>query len=173
MKKCTKCQIVKPDSEFGIRTDRKPAIVLRSNCSSCCRLYAKSFREKNREIVLKKDKEKREKNRERVRYSSKKWESRNPDKVYEKRKRWSIANRGKVNLYATTRRAIKRKSIPAWADRDLIRDIYLEGNYQQLHVDHIVPLNSNRVCGLHWEGNLQLLSKSDNSKKAHRIWPNM
>ena len=54
-----------------------------------------------------------------------------------------------------------------------VNDMYKEAAYQQLHVDNIVPLKSAIVCGLHWEGNLQLLTSVENIKKGNRTWPDM
>lgn len=42
-----------------------------------------------------------------------------------------------------------------------------------MHVDHIVPLQSDSVCGFHTEQNLQLLVASDNSMKGNHWWPDM
>lgn len=35
-------------------------------------------------------------------------------------------------------------------------------------IDHIVPLQGRNVCGLHWRGNWQILTKSENSKKSNK-----
>ena len=71
--------------------------------------------------------------------------------------------------YCAKRRAVKKQAIPKWADLDAIEQVYIEAHYFNMHVDHIYPLVSDIVCGLHvWE-NLQLLSKEDNSKKSNKV----
>jgi len=41
------------------------------------------------------------------------------------------------------------------------------------HVDHIVPLKSPLVSGLHTEANLRLLPGAENRSKHNRFWPDM
>jgi len=86
---------------------------------------------------------------------------------------WVQANRGRVN--ATNAAYIKRikQATPPWADMQAILDVYMEAEYFGMSVDHIVPIRSNLVCGLHTWENLQLLTKSENSKKGNRVWPDM
>lgn len=39
------------------------------------------------------------------------------------------------------------------------------------HVDHIIPINSPLVCGLHTDANLQILTAEENMKKSNRLIP--
>jgi hypothetical protein len=85
---------------------------------------------------------------------------------------WRRANLGRYNAYMTKRRADKFLATPSWADFDAIEDVYIEAQYQQLHVDHIIPLKSKHVCGLHVWDNLQLLTKKENSQKHNSFMDN-
>ncbi|HEX4608225.1 MAG TPA: hypothetical protein VH092_08465 [Urbifossiella sp.] len=60
-----------------------------------------------------------------------------------------------------------------WADLDAIKSIYQDANRLGLTVDHIVPLVSKLVCGLHCEANLQLITFEENLRKSNRFWPDM
>lgn len=65
-------------------------------------------------------------------------------------------------------RARKLNATPAWADHTKIKGIYAacpEG----YHVDHIVPLQGDTVCGLHVEYNLQIIPAVDNLKKSNKF----
>lgn len=91
-------------------------------------------------------------------------------------KEWKARNPHATVAYAGKRRAAELQAIPLWADLDAIAAIYKQARTLgtgRHHVDHAVPLISDRVCGLHCAANLQILTASENSRKNNRHWPDM
>ncbi len=84
-----------------------------------------------------------------------------------------------VSSKCAKRRAIKHRAVPVWANMLVIKEIYAKSKEVTLHtgivhhVDHIVPLKSRLVCGLHCEANLQIIPAIDNQKKKNSWWPDM
>lgn len=76
-----------------------------------------------------------------------------------------------------SRQRAKNGATPSWADRDKIKAIYKDAEAMSVlsgikyHVDHIVPLKSKLVCGLHCEANLQIITAVENLKKHNLHWP--
>lgn len=64
------------------------------------------------------------------------------------------------------RRAAKIQATPSWADKEKIKQIYLNCP-TGWHVDHIIPLNNSLVCGLHVHNNLQCIPAKDNLEKSN------
>lgn len=66
------------------------------------------------------------------------------------------------------------RAVPAWLsaeDRREIKQIYRAAHRNGLVVDHIVPLGSALVCGLHVPWNLQAMSFEENQRKGNSWWP--
>lgn len=78
-----------------------------------------------------------------------------------------------ASLVANRRVWKKYRATPLWSDSYRIDLVYEKAKGLGMHVDHIVPIQSRIVCGLHVWGNLQLLTGSENSKKGNRHWPDM
>lgn len=104
---------------------------------------------------------------------AKAWRDANKAKVKEMGDDWRRRNPDRSRAQTMKRLAKKALAIPAWADMGAIRDVYSEAAYMQMEVDHIVPLQSKLVCGLHVWDNLQLLPKLENIRKGNRHWPDM
>lgn len=83
------------------------------------------------------------------------------------------------NAKGAFRRALRVQATPAWVDLVAIKEIYkAAGAISEIsgvphHVDHIVPLNSKVVCGLHVPWNLQVIVGAENLSKGNKIWPDM
>lgn len=70
--------------------------------------------------------------------------------------------------FSAKKRGLKHKATPPWADQEKIKAIY-RGRPPGHHVDHIVPLVSRVVCGLHCEANLQYLPAKENMRKKNKF----
>lgn len=92
---------------------------------------------------------------------------------------YNVKARVKLVSAVAKYRASKIKATPAWANQWYINLFYSHAKEEEVrtgkkvHVDHIVPLRSDLVCGLHTEDNLQLLFSEDNIAKSNRVWPDM
>lgn len=91
----------------------------------------------------------------------------NPEKVKSSKHQHYTNNKAYYINKNALYRANKSKATPYWADLDKVREIYINCP-ENMHVDHIFPLNSDWVCGLHNEFNLQYLSPEDNLKKSNK-----
>jgi len=106
------------------------------------------------------------------------WQKLNREKValYGARYRSSERGRAKHCAKVARRNAQKRLATVGWANLEAIDAIYAEAARLTLEtgipheVDHRVPLIHNLVCGLHVEGNLQILTAQENRRKRNR-WP--
>ena len=147
------------------------------------RKWVENNKERHREIVnnsylkkvggklsrlscLENEEVKKEHRRKRKAETTAKWQKNNPEKVKYYRLIEKIS--GKSAAKAAKRRAAKLQATPPWADLEEIKNVYLEAQYFNMHVDHIIPLQGKNVCGLHVWDNLQLLPAVENIKKGNK-----
>jgi hypothetical protein len=107
------------------------------------------------------------------------WAAANPEKHAAGKIKWKRTHVAAVNAAHSRRRATKIQATPAWANEFFIEEAYHLAQLRtkatgfEWHVDHIVPLRSKLVCGLHVETNLQVIPAVKNLKKGNRHWPDM
>jgi hypothetical protein len=107
-----------------------------------------------------------EKNRERNRENNRHWGVNNLERKRELNRNWKRNNLPLLNAHNAKRRAAKVHATPRWIDQEALKQVYLNCP-TGYHVDHIVPLLSKKVCGLHVPWNLQYLSPIENIRKSN------
>ena len=130
------------------------------------------------------------KNKEYENERNKKYHQENKDKIAIVKKQWRLENlehrkqyddmywrNNKDYVYSKNakRRARLLQALVPWADFEKIRAIYAEcikiskETGIAHHVDHIIPLQSKYICGLHVETNLQILPWYENLTKLNKF----
>lgn len=145
---CNHCGEEKDVSCFYLHSNGKP----RKQCKECHYARGKKWVAENRDIV----------NQLSIQYRQ-----RDPDRHKARVTSWRKRNLAYDAHRARLYRTAKMHRIPAWANIDSIKEIYLAcpAGY---HVDHVVPLRGKSVSGLHVENNLQYLPASENCRKGNR-----
>ena len=171
---CTDCGATKDASEFyadkrntlkGVIARCKPCFKLRQKnykkevgCTQADRERSLRWRNANLEHCLEMERARRKRNPEIQRAACRKWFAEHP---------------AERNQYKSARRVTERKAIPGWSEKQLIKVVYQKAKQLGMTVDHVVPLKSELVCGLHVWSNLQLLDRAMNTSKHNRYWPDM
>lgn len=173
-KKCKDCGLVKPAKEFHSHAQTLDR--LGTYCKICHRLRIAAW---SRKVGKDYWREWREAHPGYSRRYKANEDNKRPgirakrDKEYRLLKPWVWTSAN------ARRRARKYQATPQWANKFFIQEIYdlAQRRSKMLgfkwHVDHIVPLKSELVCGLHVENNLQVIPGVLNISKFNRSWPDM
>jgi len=197
-KRCCHCKEIKIIKDFNKNKSTKDKFA--HACRLCGKKQNNEYSRRNREKLRQKAKiyyyenlekvrlNKREyakKNRKAELKRAKDWYQENKKRKYEYDKKYAEANRDKRRLasrkfkkrhpsnskvWCAIRRASKLKAMPTWVDKNELKNIY-KNCPSGYHVDHIIPLISKTVCGLHVPWNLQYLLPIENLKKANHYDP--
>ena len=96
----------------------------------------------------------------------------------EYRNAWKVNNKTQIRADTKARRRKHREATPSWLTRKQkseIRQLYqiaitmTQTTGEQYVVDHIVPLRSHEVCGLHVPWNLRVITQEENLKKSNKL----
>lgn len=150
------------------------------------------WREQNRDRQRVKAKERYRANKPRHKANAAEWASRNPEKVRETKLRYYHRNREKARESARVRRLLypesKRGNIARYRaqkanatpqclsveDKAALAECYKTASElaflfdENLHVDHILPIRSETVCGMHVPWNLRIVPALANWSKNNR-----
>jgi len=69
----------------------------------------------------------------------------------------------------TAKRAPDRRAKTGWYSLAHMFNICMDVHNLKASLDHIVPLNHTKVCGLHVQDNWQILSPDDNVEKDNKF----
>lgn len=135
----------------------------------------KKWRDKNKEKISTYKKNYVKNNKDKIKTKDKEYRSRTEVKkarrLYERK--YYQENRNKLIAYSCAYDSRVRASRPSWQSQKEINNYYKKAKENGLEVDHIVPIKSDLVCGLHCIDNFQLLTRSENASKGNRHWPDM
>lgn len=172
-KACTKCKEVK--SLMDYYANKYVADGRQSWCKTCQRMSERAAYAANPAKKRASNSAWDQANRDKRAAISKAWREANPERAAAVVRAYESANPEKGYARCGTRRATKRNATPVWANRFFIQEAYHLAKLRTKmtgfawHVDHIVPLKSPVVCGLHCEANLQVIPGVLNMSKGNRF----
>lgn len=153
--------------------ERNKAAISERNTERC-----RAYRQRNLEKLREYEKG-RTKDPLSAKEANKRWYEKNRDKAIAANKQHSAKNPEMRAARRARRRAAEKNATPIWANDFFIQEAYRLAKLREKvcggrwNVDHIVPLQSRMVCGLHVESNLQVIPAKANREKSNVVWPQM
>ena len=176
---CRKCFVLKPINEF--HKHKMMADGHLHTCKVChyADVQARLKRKHAEYSVVKKAWT--EKNAASVRASQDAYKIRDRARHLKQKAEYAKRHSATYRAYGANYRAVKLNATVPYEEFNAfaIKELYdlrrLRSNLLGItfHVDHIVPLVSDKVCGLHTFANMQLLEGRANKSKGNRVWPHM
>lgn len=170
------CKVQKQFDLFSKNKNTKDG--LQTMCKSC----KKEYKISNKEKIAEKNKEYYLANKEKLSEYQVKYKESNLEKLRQSNrlacKKWHSVNKEIINACSAKRRACKIQALPKWlteAEYDEIKELYEIARMfklytgEEYHVDHIVPLQGENVCGLHVPWNLQVIPAKENLSKSNKL----
>jgi hypothetical protein len=175
-KLCASCKVNQPTSNFRWAKTR-----FESWCKECKSKHRKAYYQENKEKEKLRAKHHHnntyaEKREHKIQYA-KEWVKNNPEKYKVNAKRCYEKTKIQRFAYQALARAKRRNAVPTWFDtiKEDVQKIYIEARTKTLEtgipheVDHIIPLVSDYVCGLHVPNNLRVITRYENRSKQNKL----
>jgi hypothetical protein len=148
LKNCSSCALDLDKSLFTL--DNSKVDKLSAECKRCAKTNRKAYRKENYSAI----------------------------RSYEAKSRDKNSTKTRRAILESNRRASKLKATPAWyseLDKFVLEEAYSlckireQETGLQHHVDHIIPLKGNEVCGLHYYKNWQVIPAKENIAKSNKL----
>lgn len=157
MKRCSKCKVTKAKIDFNKCKSNKDG---HNNCCRECSIkahvqyYAKN-KQKAKDYYL-------QTREDRLQYQKEYWDK-NPSI------RSKVRNDYRVAKISATIKSLTKQDHSDMAFIYEIAKWMTDVFEESFHVDHIIPLQGENVCGLHVPWNLQILTARDNISKSNKF----
>lgn len=158
-KTCSACGVEKPIDAFSVVSGRT---FRRSQCKACRAEATRAKRAADPD------------HREKANAYTRAYRLAKSSVFKAERARYRSNNPGMIEAKRVRSKLRFKEAMPPWANKRAMATIYaaameLRAAGQDVHVDHIVPLNHPLVCGLHVEFNLQILTATENHDKSNQF----
>ncbi len=176
-KKCSSCKEVLPVEMFV--NNNKSKSKKNPSCKKCqnelylknkdkIKARSKAYRESNSAKLKEYHHQRYLDNTEEYTKKANEWRRNNPERFLEISRARDRRNQKQRNAALSARRAKQKNRTPAWADKKEIENFFKNCPVGH-HVDHIIPINSDFVSGLHVVENLRYVPENENMSKGNMI----
>lgn len=181
---CKSCVSEKKRERWAVRTEehrqkeRDRLAQYRAENREKVREYHREWKESNPEKVREHGRTYRANHSEKIQERVAAWAKSNPEKAVARARRWQQRHPDRAVAAVMKRDARKRQAYAQW-DQEFTDFVAAEAAHLcrlrqeftsiKWHVDHIIPIAGNEVCGLHVWNNLQVIPGVLNVRKGNKL----
>lgn len=178
---CKTCKQEKLIEQFA--KHKQMASGYQNECKACVVIRVAEWRKNNPGCRHRESAKRYSQNMQVIQERLKQWAIDHPEQSRLRYKKYRLKHPEYYLAKAAQREASKLQATPAWAidefEQFFMMEAYALASMRTKmtgtawNVDHIVPLRSKLVCGLHCAANLAVIPARLNLIKSNRYWPDM